>query len=108
MWARFYHCILPGDEALIGFIRDLGLSDRLRWSATRTGFFDGTTLHSMSNTMELLRFPPLGLADKLRLGAAVAYCARIKDWRRLETQLARDWLIRICGRRAYEVIWRPL
>jgi len=108
IWDRFYHCILPGDEALIGFIRDLGLGDRLRWTVTRTGFFDGTTLHSMSNTLEFLRFPLLGLTDKLRLGAALAYCARIKDWRRLESELAQDWLTRMCGRRAYETIWRPL
>ena len=35
---RFYHCILPLDTALIGFIRELGLGDELLWQPTRMGF----------------------------------------------------------------------
>jgi protoporphyrinogen oxidase len=107
-WDRFYHCILPSDLDLIAFIRDLGLGARLQWGVTRTGFFRDARVHSISNTMEFLRFPLLGPVDKLRLGATLAWCGRIRNWRRLESELASDWLVRMCGRRVYEVLWRPL
>jgi protoporphyrinogen oxidase len=108
VWDRFYHCIVPSDRALVGFVRELGLGDRLRWTVTRTGFYGEGACHSVSDTAEFLRFPLLPLADKLRLGAALAYCARIRDWRRLEAVWAEDWLRRLCGRRAWETMWRPL
>ena len=36
-WDRFYHVILPSDGHLLGFIRDIGLADELRWNRTLTG-----------------------------------------------------------------------
>jgi acetyltransferase-like isoleucine patch superfamily enzyme len=47
-WDRFYHCILPSDRHLIGFIRDLGLEAKLHWTRTLTGFYVDRTFHSMS------------------------------------------------------------
>jgi protoporphyrinogen oxidase len=108
VWDRFYHCILPSDLHLIRFIEDLGLGDRLRWRTTRTGLFRDGRLHSISDSLEFLRFPLLGMVDKLRLAAMLAYTSRIADWRALERERAEDWLVRMCGRRAYEIIWGPL
>jgi protoporphyrinogen oxidase len=62
----------------------------------------------MSNTMEFLRFPPLRLPDKLRLGATIFYASRLKDWQKLESVLVADWLRRLSGRRTFERIWLPL
>ena len=38
-WDRFYHVILFSDVHLRGLLDELGLTDRLRWSTTRTGFY---------------------------------------------------------------------
>ena len=38
---------------------------------TKTGFYTDGKLYSMSNSLEFLRFPPLGLLSKLRLGATI-------------------------------------
>jgi protoporphyrinogen oxidase len=108
VWDRFYHCILPSDLHLIRFIEDLGLGDRLRWRTTRTGLFRDGCLYSISDSFEFLRFPLLGMVDKLRLAAMLAYTSRIADWRALERERAEEWLVRMCGRRAYEIIWGPL
>jgi protoporphyrinogen oxidase len=62
----------------------------------------------MSNTLEFLRFPPLGIVDKLRLGATIFYASRLKDWKRLEAILVADWLRRWSGKRTFEKIWLPL
>ncbi len=80
----------------------------MRWVETRTGFYTGGRLYSMSNTLEFLRFPPLGLVGKLRLGATIFYASKVKDWRRLEQIPVSDWLRRWSGARTFEKIWLPL
>lgn len=107
-WDRFYHCILPSDRELITFLGELGLADVLRWNVTKTGFFADEQLYSVSNALEFLRFPPLSLLDRLRLGYTILACSRIRDWRPLEAQPVEEWLGRLSGRRTFEKIWKPL
>jgi protoporphyrinogen oxidase len=108
VWDRHYHVILLSDTCLRGLLVELGLEDEVSWVTTRTGFYTDGRLYSMSNTLEFLRFPPLRLWDKLRLGGTIWYAARIKDWKRLERISVSDWLRRWSGARTFEKIWRPL
>lgn len=107
-WDRFYHCILPTDRPLLQLIEDLGLSQDLRWTKTKVGFCADGALYSMSSSLDFLRFPPLSLWQKCRLGAGILYASRIRDGRTLETELASDWLKRIFGKGNYEKMWGPL
>ena len=107
-WDRFYHCILTSDKPLLQLIEDLSLKDELRWTHTKVGFFADGKLHSMSSSLDFLRFPPLGVWEKVRLAAGIAYASRIKDGRRLESELASDWLRRIFGKENYRKMWAPL
>lgn len=108
VWDRHYHVTLLSDAELRALLRELGLEQDMRWVETRTGFYTDGRLHSMSNTLEFLRFPPLGLFDKLRLGATIFYAARIKNWRRLEGVPVATWLRRWSGARTFERMWLPL
>ena len=108
LWDRFYHVILPTDVHLIRFIGDLGLAQSLRWKHTLTGFYVDRQFHSMSSSLDFLRFPPIGLLAKVRLAATVLHCARIKDWRRLERIPVGPWLQRLSGKPTYEKLWKPL
>jgi protoporphyrinogen oxidase len=108
VWDRHYHVTLLSDTTLRALLRELGLEKEMQWVETRTGFYTDGQLYSMSNTLEFLRFPPLRLPDKLRLGATIFYASRVKDWRRLEKMLVADWLRRLSGRRTCEKIWLPL
>jgi protoporphyrinogen oxidase len=107
-WDKFYHCVLTSDVALLELIEDLGLSSELRWTHTKVGFFADGRLHSMSSGVDFLRFPPLNLWQKMRLGAGILYASRIKDGRKLESELASDWLRRIFGQANYDKMWAPL
>ena len=108
VWDRHYHVILLSDRHLLAVLEELGLANEMEWVETRTGFYTDGQLFSMSNTWEFLRFPPLRLWDKLRLGATIFYASRIKDWHRLEKVPVADWLRRWSGRRTFERIWLPL
>ena len=107
-WDKFYHCILTTDEPLLQLIDDLGLSSEMRWTNTKVGFYTGKGLYSMSSTMDFLKFPPLSLWEKLRLGLGVLRASRIRDGKKLEGILVSDWLIKMFGRGNYEKMWGPL
>lgn len=107
-WDRFYHVVLLSDGYLRELLDELGLTPRLHWTPTRTGFYIDGHLRSLSSTLEFLTFPELGLIDKVRLGATILYASRIRAWRRLESVLASDWLKRWSGPRAWEHLWQPL
>jgi protoporphyrinogen oxidase len=108
VWDRHYHVTLLSDTRLRALLTELGLEEEIRWVQTRTGFYTDGSLYSLSNSLEFLRFPPLGLLDKLRLAATIVYASRVKDWRRLEQIHATDWLRRWSGRHTFERIWLPL
>ena len=76
-WDRHYHVTLLSDLHLRDLLKELGISNRMQWVKTKTGFFTDGKLYSMSNSIEFLRFPPLGLIDKLRLASrqrCIAMC----------------------------------
>src|SRR5262249_57069408 len=105
---RHYHVILMSDARLRNLLTELGLEQELRWVETRTGFYTDGRLYSMSNSLEFLKFPPLGLIDKLRLALTIVRTSRVRDWRGLEKIPVADWLRRWSGRRTFEKIWLPL
>lgn len=107
-WDRYYHVTLLSDGGTRELLGELGLEDQMRWVETKTGFYTDGALHSMSNSWEFLRFPPLGLIDKLRLGATIFAGSKRKNWKALEGVLVADWLTRWSGRRTFEKIWEPL
>src|SRR5262245_18755643 len=108
VWDRHYHVTLLSDSHLRNILAELGLDREIEWRETRTGCYAGGRLHSVSSSLELLRFPVLGLLDKLRLAATIFYGSKIRDGRRLERILVADWLRRWSGRRTFERFWRPL
>jgi protoporphyrinogen oxidase len=107
-WDRFYHVILLSDGSLRALLDELGLGAMLRWQTTRTGFYVDGVMHSMSNGIDFLRFPPLSLLDKARLAATILYASHLRDWRPLEAIPVTTWLRRLSGRRTFERIWLPL
>lgn len=108
VWDRFYHVILMSDTNTRKIIDEIGLGNEFRWVETKTGFFAGGRLHSMSNIIEFFKFPPINLIDKFRLGLTIFVASRIKNWQRLEKIPVADWLIRWSGKRVFEKIWLPL
>jgi protoporphyrinogen oxidase len=107
-WDRFYHVILMSDSFTRKILSEIGLENKIRWVETKTGFYTSGKLYSLSNTIEFLKFPPLGLIDKFRLGITIFYASKIKNWRKLERISVEKWLVKWSGRRTYEKIWLPL
>lgn len=108
VWDKHYHVTLLSDTALRKVLSEIGLENELEWRETKTGFYTDGKLVSMSNTLEFLRFPPLDIVSKLRLGATIFYASKINDWQKLENILIADWLTQFSGKRTFKKIWLPL
>lgn len=105
---RFYHCLLPTDDALLGHIRQLGLADDLVWRETGMGFLYQGRLYPLNTPMDLLRFDPLRLDERIRLGL-VAIWARFRgEDPKLDHVTAENWLRSMVGDRAFDILWKPL
>src|SRR4029079_19361296 len=98
VWDRFYHVTLLSDSRLRAVLGELGLDDDLEWTTTRTGFFTDGKLHSLSTSLDFLRFPPLNLVDKSRLAATILHASRIEDGRPLERIQIGEWVSRWWGK----------
>ncbi len=107
-WDKFYHVILLSDFRTRSILKDAGLEDCIKWVETKTGFYINGKLHSMSDTIEFLKFPTLNLIDKFRLGLTILVASRIKNWKRLEKIPVTTWLKRWSGKSTFNKIWLPL
>lgn len=105
---RFYHCILPDDDALIPRIRELGLKSELLWRETQMGFMYQQRIWPMNTPMDLLRFGPLTVFERLRMGVLGLRARHQGLHPRLDDITAEDWVRQLVGDRCFEVLWKPL
>lgn len=105
---QFYHHIFSTDTTIAALIDELGLGDRLTWRESKVGIFYGDRIYKFVTPTDLLRFAPLPLADRVRLGLVGLWLRRQKNWRPYEGITARDWITRYAGQRNYDVVWGPL
>ena len=105
---RFYHFVCKADKDTFDLMRDLGISDKMRWRPTSMGYFMKGRVHAWGDPISLLRFPHLNLIEKLRYGAFAFLSTRRRDWSALDAISSRSWIEAWCGRRVYDRMWRPL
>ena len=104
----FYHHIFSTDTTVAGLIEELGLGDQLEWRDSRVGFYHGGKLYDFVTPLDLLRFTPMPLVDRIRMGLAAVYLRRQNDWHRYESITAAEWIRRYMGKGAYDAVWGPL
>jgi len=105
---RFYHFICKSDQSTFDLLKDLGLSDKLRWTPTSMGYFVDGRHYPWGDPVSLLAFPRLSLAEKVRYGLMMFLSTRRSDWRRLDGLSAKAWITAWCGERVYRQLWSKL
>ncbi len=105
---RFYHHIFTSDQHIQAYIERLGLTSKLHWCDSSVGFEHGGNLYPFTTPLDLLRFKPLSLINRLRVGVSVLKAKRMKSYEALEGITAEEWIIREMGEQAYRVLWEPL
>ncbi len=103
---RYYHFICKTDTSLFELLAELGLSEKLKWTDTRMGYFYNGTLYRWGTPWALLSFPKLGLVSKFRYALHVMATKNVKDWSSLDKASATTWLRKWLGKAGYETLWQ--
>ncbi len=104
----FYHHLFGSDTHILALMDELGIGDQLRWIESKVGFYYDGQIHDFVTPFDLLRFSPLNLVNRVKLGLMYLYLQRVDDWQRLEQITARDWILRYMGQEIYDKVWGPL
>src|ERR1051325_4599560 len=78
---KFYHHIFRTDTTIIGFIRELGLEDRLIWGQPNTSTLSNGPIVSLGSIVDLLRLPLLNPPDRMRFLTGMAVLKAIPNER---------------------------
>ena len=104
----YYHHIFPGDHETRRLIDLLHLGERLEWRTAPMGMLHDGQVYPFNGPLDVLRFSPLSLWQRIRLGAGTAVQLVRRDHRRLDRRSVDEEGPLAFGRGAYETIWRPL
>lgn len=105
---KFYHHWFTNDRHVMDLINELGQQDRVLLRPTETGMYLAHNFYRLSSPIDVLRFTPLRLLDRIRLGLMVLRARKVLDWKELESLTAKEWLRGIGGEQVYRVVWEPL
>jgi protoporphyrinogen oxidase len=106
---RYYHHLFTSDRHIAGLYEELGMEDAIEWIPSSVAIFADGTSHPFTSPLDLLRFKPLSIRSRLRMGFAALRLQRggggLADF---EDETARSWIERSMGREAWEKVWGPL
>lgn len=105
---RFYRHVYVCDKELLSLISELGLDDKLRWHPSRMGLFYGGKTYGFGGPLDLMKFTPLSIPDRVRFGLITLYLGYMRESGMLDEVTADEWLGKRMGKKGYEVVWAPL
>ena len=104
----YYHHIFTTDTTIIRLIEELGLGERLKWIESSVGWYDKGKIYNFVTPLDLLKFSPVPLLDRIRLGLMAMQLRKRDDWAEFEQITAKDWIEKNVSKRAFEGMWGPM
>ncbi len=105
---RGYHHWFTSDTDILDLLEEIGLEHTIRWIDSTAGTLYDGHIYNFVTPFDLIKFKPLTLPDRVRLGLMTLYLQRQKNWRKYEGITADEWLRRYGGRRMYDTFWGPM
>ncbi len=106
---RYYHHLFTSDRHIAALYRELDMPDGIEWRPSSVAFFARGASHAFTTPLDLLRFSPLSIRSRLRMGLAVLYLQRRhRSVEPFEALTAHGWIVRTMGAEAWEAVWGPL
>lgn len=102
-----YHQILAGDLFLHQVLKELDLYKLVVWRKVKMLFWYNGRAYDLGNPVDALRFP-LGIKDKFGLAKLIVVTKVRSQWDALSNIDAAQWLDKICGVKARQVLFEPL
>lgn len=105
---KSYRHIFKTDKDIIELIEELGLKNKLHWYKSSTGLYWQGKIYPFLTAMDLLKFKPLNILEKFRMGMVAMWLKYDHSWEKYENVLAYKWMKKMIGEKPYRVVWEPL
>ena len=106
---RYYHHWFTSDRHMRALYDELGMGDEIEWRPSTVAMWSEGKLWPFVSPRDLLRFKPLPLRSRIRMGLAVLRVhKRERDVTRFEGRSARDWVVEAMGQPVWDKVWGPL
>jgi protoporphyrinogen oxidase len=105
---KAYHHLFRTDTDILNLSDELGVSPKLRWLVSKQAVYFEGHVYPFSGALDLLRFRPLSVFNRIRAGVVVLYLQLTNRWQRLVSTTAYEWMTRAGGVEVMRVIWGPL
>jgi protoporphyrinogen oxidase len=105
---KFYHCIMSTDDYLLKLIEKVGLAEELYWKWTRMGFIVSGVHYPFNTPKDLLKFQPITLFDRVRLGIFSLLLRQLGKGKDLDNITTETFLKKYFGREIWNRVLAPL
>ncbi len=101
-----YHHLFVSDSNILNLAKEVG--HPIKFFKSKTSIFLENKIFRLDSGLNLLSFPKLGITDKLRTAAVLAYLKITPWWKSLEKTTSKSFLIKTMGKNSWEILWEPL
>lgn len=106
---RYYHHLFTSDVQIAALYEEIGLPEGIEWFESSVAMFCEGSSYPFTSPLDLLRFTPLTLRSRLRMGfAALMLQRRHTEVGPFESVTAHRWIVDSMGSEAWEKVWGPL
>jgi protoporphyrinogen oxidase len=106
---RYYHHWFTSDRHVVDLHEELGVGDAIEWRESSVSMFAHGKQWPFTSPLDLLRYRPLPLWARIRMGLAVLRVQRSQtEVAPFEMHTARQWVSSAMGVPAWEEVWGPL
>jgi len=104
----YYHHFFTHDLELNWLIKDLNLEDKLIYTKSSMGVYRNGIIFPFNTLIDLFKFKPIKLTDKLKFGLSSIYLSYIAKWDRFENVSCLDWFKKWSGASTTSSLWEPM
>ena len=103
-----YHHWFTNDHDILKLCEEIGIGNQIIWNSSKVGtFFNGKT-YNFGTPVDLIRYKPLTIQNRIRLGLSALKIQKITDWTDIEHLTASEWLTHNVDGKVYESFWEPM
>lgn len=101
-----YHHWFTNDKSVLGLAA--AIDHKVLSPRPKTSNFVKDKMYQLDSPTAVLKFPLLNIAERIRMGTALASLRYNPVWKPLEKFKAEPYLKKTMGKKAYDMLWKPL
>lgn len=103
---KHYHHLFSNDDFILNLAQEIKFPMQRR--KTKTALLYKNKIYQIDSPIALLLFSPLSLLERFRMGFSLVLLRVMPYLKLLEKTTTEKLLIRMMGKKGWEVLWRPL